>query len=106
MNYRYMRTIVLFDLPMETKPEQKQYRKFIKFLKKSGFIMFQKSVYTKLHINNSTLDNQKRLINKNLPSNGIVSILNITEKQFQTIEHLIGQRSSNIIDDDSRYVEL
>ena len=101
-----MRTILMFDLPMETSAERKQYRKFLKFIKSQGFIMMQKSVYVKLNINNSGLDSQKKLINQNLPPNGFISILNITEKQFQTIENLIGESMSLVLDDDQRYIEL
>ena len=101
-----MRTILMFDLPMETSAERKRYRKFLKFLKEQGFVMLQKSVYIKLNINSSVLETQKKEINKNVPQDGFVSILNITEKQFQTIEHLIGDSPSLIIDNDSRYIEL
>lgn len=43
--YRYMRSILMFDLPVLTATDRKNYRQFVKFLKQSGFIMFQESVY-------------------------------------------------------------
>ena len=51
MTYRYMRVIVLFDLPITTSENIRQYAKFRKFLLKSGFIMMQESVYCKLALN-------------------------------------------------------
>lgn len=40
-----MRSILMFDLPVLTATDRKNYRQFVKFLKQSGFIMFQESVY-------------------------------------------------------------
>ena len=53
MSYRYMRMILMFDMPVETAEERKAYRKFRKFLINEGFIMHQFSVYSKLLLNNS-----------------------------------------------------
>ncbi|MBT0897600.1 CRISPR-associated endonuclease Cas2, partial [Streptococcus infantarius] len=53
MSYRYMRMILMFDMPTETVEERKAYRKFRKFLLSEGFIMHQFSVYSKLLLNNS-----------------------------------------------------
>ena len=53
MNYRYMRMILMFDMPVDTVEERKAYRKFRKFLIDEGFIMHQFSIYSKLLLNNS-----------------------------------------------------
>ena len=47
MSYRFMRILVMFDLPTETSEERRDYRKFRKNLIKNGFIMMQESVYVK-----------------------------------------------------------
>ncbi|MCD0050694.1 CRISPR-associated endonuclease Cas2, partial [Streptococcus agalactiae] len=36
MSYRYMRMILMFDMPTETAEERKAYRKFRKFLLSEG----------------------------------------------------------------------
>ena len=54
MNYKFMRLMVFFDLPMLTDKDRREYNRFHKYLLKNGFIMMQKSVYTKLVINNVT----------------------------------------------------
>lgn len=46
MSYRYMRIIVMFDLPVGTASERKDYQQFRKYLVKSGFIMMQESIYS------------------------------------------------------------
>ena len=52
MNYRYMRLIVFFDLPVLTAANRRDYYLFRKYLIKSGFLMMQESVYSKLVQNN------------------------------------------------------
>ena len=51
-----MRILVMFDLPMETSEERRNYRKFRKNLIKNGFIMMQESVYVKLVMNQGSAD--------------------------------------------------
>ena len=51
MSYRFMRVLVMFDLPTETSLQRRNYRKFRKTLIKNGFIMMQESVYVKLAMN-------------------------------------------------------
>ena len=48
MSYRFMRVLVLFDLPVLTGDQRREYARFRKFLLKSGFLMLQESVYCKL----------------------------------------------------------
>ena len=48
MNNRFMRVIVMFDLPVITEKEKKIATKFRKFLLDEGFIMMQYSVYSRI----------------------------------------------------------
>jgi len=104
MNYRFMRVIVFFDLPMETAQEKRAYTAFRKFLIKNGFIQMQKSVYSKLAINKTVSNSIKLSIRKNLPKNGLIQLLEITENQFADVEFLVGESTSNILDSDKRLV--
>ena len=106
MNYRYMRLILFFDLPMETSLEKRDYRKFVKEIRKLGFYMLQKSVYIKLSIDAQNSNKTISLINKLLPKDGNIAVLSITEKQFNDIEFLLGESSSDVISDDLRFLEL
>ena len=56
MSYRFMRVLVMFDLPTETSIQRRNYRKFRKSLIKNGFIMMQESVYVKLAMNQGSAD--------------------------------------------------
>lgn len=103
---RFMRIIVLFDLPTETNEDKRAYRHFRKALMKDGFIMMQESVYTKLLTTPSVENSVKNLIRKNKPEKGIVQTLTVTEKQFSKMEFVMGEYHSDIIDTEERLVIL
>ena len=106
MNYKFMRLMLFFDLPMQTDKERREYNRFHKFLLKNGFIMMQKSVYTKLVINNVTSAAVKQRIRNNVPPEGVVEMLEITENQFSKIEYLAGEEQQLVIDSLDRIVEI
>ncbi len=106
MNYKFMRLLVFFDLPTLTDKDKREYQKFHKYLVQNGFIMMQKSVYSKLVINNMTSAAVKQRIKNNLPPKGIVELLEITENQFSGIEYLVGEEQQLTIDSLDRLVEV
>ena len=99
-----MRILLFFDLPTDTKRKRKIYSKFRKLLINEGFIMMQESVYTKLALNNSVVNSVKDKIYKNRPPKGIVQMLAITEKQFNSIEYIVGKKDSNVLDNTERMI--
>ena len=101
-----MRILLFFDLPTDTAKDRKIYSNFRKMLINEGFIMMQESVYTKLALNNSVVNSLKEKINKNKPPKGLVQMLTITEKQFNSIEYIVGEKDSNVLDDTERMVIL
>ena len=106
MTYRYMRVLVLYDLPVKSSENIREYTKFRKYLLKTGFMMMQESVYCKFALNttvaNAIIDN----LRKNRPEAGLVQVLTMTEKQFQKIEFIVGSSKSNVLDSDKRLVIL
>lgn len=104
--FRYMRSLLMFDLPVETAANRKAYQKFVKFLKKEGFIMFQKSIYVKLSINEVSAKLLEKTIANNLPNDGSVSMLVLTEKQFNSIIIMLGESTSDILSTVDRVVDL
>lgn len=101
-----MRLLIFFDLPTDTAKDRKRYREFRKLLINEGFIMMQESVYSKLTLNNSIANSTKDKIYKNKPPKGIIQMLTITEKQFSSIEYVIGEKTTNILDNTERMVVL
>ena len=94
----------MFDLPVTTPANLKEYREFRKFLLKSGFIMMQESVYTKLALNASVVNSIRDKIYKNKPPKGIVQMLTITEKQFNSIEYVVGNKDTDVLDNPERMI--
>ena len=101
-----MRVIVFFDLPVLTKADMRNYRKFRKYLISQGFVMMQKSVYSKITLNGSSSKTVISNVKKNKPPAGIVQILTVTEKQFQSIEYILGQNQSEVLDTVDRVVMI
>lgn len=97
---------MLFDLPITTSENIRQYTKFRKFLLKSGFVMMQESVYCKLALNATVAEAIVGNLRKNKPEAGLVQVLTMTEKQFQKIEFIVGTSKNNILDSDERLVIL
>lgn len=101
-----MRLILFFDLPVTTKAERFAYSRFRKFLLKSGFLMMQESVYTKLAPNQPVLDSIVEHVRKNRPEVGLVQMIAVTEKQYSRMEIVTGEFSTDILNDDRRHVVL
>jgi CRISPR-associated protein Cas2 len=101
-----MRIIVLFDLPTLTSDDRKNYRKFMKILNKNGFIMNQESFYSKIVLNNNSAESIKNILSKNCPPEGLVEILVITEKQYNSIIYITGKKKDGVIDSDERVVRI
>ncbi|MEZ7570101.1 CRISPR-associated endonuclease Cas2 [Streptococcus anginosus] len=106
MSYRYMRMILMFDMPVETAEERKAYRKFRKFLIKEGFIMHQFSVYSKLLLNSSANNALLERLKINNPKKGSITLLTVTEKQFSRMIYLNGEKDTSIANSDARLVFL
>lgn len=98
--------LIFFDLPVETSKERKEYAKFHKFLIKNGFIMMQKSVYSKLVINNVTSTAVKQKVSANVPPDGVVEMLEVTENQFSRIEYLVGNKQTLVEESMDRLIEV
>ncbi|MCQ8261303.1 CRISPR-associated endonuclease Cas2 [Streptococcus suis] len=106
MSYRYMRMILMFDMPTDTAEERKAYRKFRKFLLSEGFIMHQFSVYSKLLLNNSANTAMVARLKESNPRKGNITLLTVTEKQFARMIYLHGEANMSIGNTDSRIVIL
>lgn len=96
----------MFDLPVGTAKERSVARKFVKFLKDNGFVMFQESIYVKLCINETSAKSTEKIIKTHLPPQGLVSSLTLTETQFNSITYMLGDFQTDVITTDDRVIEL
>lgn len=106
MSYRYMRMILMFDMPTETADERKAYRNFRKFLLSEGFIMHQFSVYSKILLNGTASKAMVARLKQNNPKKGLITLLTVTEKQFSRMIYLSGEFDKCIGNSDDRIVFL
>jgi len=88
---KFMRILVFFDLPVKTKPERRAATQFLNFLLKDGYHMLQYSFYARTCNGMDAVEKHKKRLYTYLPDNGSIRMLVITEKQYQSIEILVGQ---------------
>jgi len=83
--------IVLFDLPVITPEERKAASGFRKSLLDQGFHMSQFSVYYRLLPGKEAVDGYIKNIRAQLPPQGKVDIITITDKQYEGIISFSGR---------------
>lgn len=88
-----MRIMVFFDLPVNTASNRREATRFRNFLLKDGYHMLQYSVYIRICNGVDSVDMHRRRLKGNLPKNGSVRLLVITERQFESVEVLVGPRT-------------
>lgn len=94
--YRVMWTLVMYDLPTETKKDRKIAAKFRKELLQDGFSMFQFSMYVRHSASSENADVHKRRVKGILPEHGKVGIIQITDKQFGQMEIFYGAKPQQL----------
>lgn len=93
--YRIMWLMLYFDLPVSTKSNRDEYTRFRNFLLDEGFEMTQFSVYMRHCASKEHSEAQVKRIEKQLPPEGKVYLINITDKQFsETIRFVQTKRIS------------
>lgn len=88
---RFMRILVFFDLPVKTKAQQREAAKFRKFLQNDGYYMLQYSVYVRICNGMDAVEKHRARIRSSIPDNGSIRLLVVTEKQYESIDILIGK---------------
>ena len=85
-----MRMLVFFDLPTVTKTDRRAYTLFRRFLLNDGYDMIQFSVYGRILNGNDAVQKHMQRLLANLPLEGSVRVLTVTEKQFASMKLLVG----------------
>lgn len=88
---RYMRLLVLFDLPVKRKEDRKAASLFRKFLIDDGYVMLQLSVYMRICRGQDMVDTHLRRLEANLPAKGSIRALQVTEQQYARMKFLAGK---------------
>lgn len=90
--YRIVWLYVMFDLPVETKAQRKHAAQFGKNLVKDGFGMHQFSVYIRHCASYESATVHINRIKHMVPDEGSVSILKVTDKQFESTVNFVGKK--------------
>ena len=90
-----MRLMVFFDLPTSSYQERHNYANFRRFLIQDGYEMIQYSVYGRITANHDDAAKHLKRLNLNLPPQGSVRALLITEKQYAAMKILVGKQTAS-----------
>lgn len=89
--YRSMWVVAMFDLPTDTQKARRQYTQFRKLLLENGFTMMQYSVYARHCASQENANVHIQRVERNVPPDGEVRILTITDKQFERMRIFWGK---------------
>ena len=102
--HRLMRILVFFDLPVKEKKERRAATRFRNFLLTDGYHMVQYSVYARVCNGSDSVEVHRRRLVSSLPPAGSVRMMIITEKQYTSIELLVGKPT--VYDKEQTYEQL
>jgi CRISPR-associated protein Cas2 len=86
-----MWVVTMFDLPVDTKAARRAYAQFRAFLLRDGFCRMQFSVYIRHCASEKNAHVHIRRIENQIPEDGEVRILTITDKQFERMRCFWGK---------------
>jgi CRISPR-associated protein Cas2 len=90
--WRYVWTMVFFDLPVKTKKERRAYTQFRKHLLKMGFVKLQFSVYARCDLGEERAAAIDGAVRSRLPPRGEVRLMQITDRQYGRMRVFVGKR--------------
>ena len=83
----------MFDLPVETAENRRDYTQFRKVLLKAGFVRLQYSVYARYIPSEEAAQVHRSTVRRALPPKGQVRLLAVTDHQFGKMEVFLGKKS-------------
>jgi CRISPR-associated protein Cas2 len=86
----------MFDLPVVTVEEKRQYTRFRKYLLREGFLQLQFSVYARFSASRENAQKYYRYIQSAVPPGGRVRLLMVTDKQFGDMVSLYGAKLEDV----------
>lgn len=101
-----MRLMIMFDLPVDTSEQRRNYRKFRKALIDEGFLMIQYSVYVRVCVSKQSATFMERRIATLAPVDGLVQSMMVTEKQYNAMHFLAGEFKQDVRNTADRTVVL
>lgn len=90
--------MVFFDLPVETKKDRSNYRRFVDNLERDGFTRFQYSIFLRHCPSQENAQVHSKRVKMHLPPKGHVVILQITDRQFGLMEIFMAAKPEKLPD--------
>lgn len=90
--YQAMWLFAMFDLPVKTKRDRKQYARFRHLLLDAGFSRLQYSVYARFCASEEIADTHRRRLQDKLPPHGQVRLMAVTDRQFAKMQVFFGEK--------------
>lgn len=90
--FRSMWLLAMFDLPMETKDQRREYAQFRKLLLRCGFVQLQYSVYARHAASEESIEPVRTKLRTGLPPHGEVRLMAVTDHQFGKMEVYYGKK--------------
>lgn len=94
--YRAMWLFALFDLPVTTVERRRAYAQFRKLLLRRGFCKLQFSVYARYFASEEASYAVRTVIRDQLPPEGQVRLLAVTDGQFGKQQVFQGKKSADV----------
>ena len=94
--YRSLWLIAMFDLPVETPTNKRDYTRFRKALLKDGFMMLQFSIYARYLPSEEAADSHRSTIRAVIPPLGQVRLMTVTDQQFGKMEVFYGRKPVSV----------
>jgi CRISPR-associated protein Cas2 len=88
-------SLIMFDLPVQTKTERREATQFRKLLVDNGYSMVQFSVYGKYSPTAHDSILIENFIKKHLPAHGEVRMLHLTDIQWAKAKRFISRKHSS-----------
>lgn len=101
--YRAMWLFTMFDLPVETRQQRREYSQFRKLLLKLGFTQLQLSVYARYSGSEESADAARNQIRACIPPHGQVRMIAVTDHQFGKMEYWFGKSRRRVEDPPMQY---
>jgi len=89
--YRGMWLLAMYDLPVKTVENRREYGRFRKILLRGGFMRLQLSVYARYIPSEEAAQVHRATIRRALPPRGQVRVLAVTDHQFGKMEVFLGK---------------
>lgn len=94
--YKSMWLFTMFDLPVATKTDRRNYTRFRNYLLDLGFSQMQYSVYARFCASEEIAETYRGKIKTKLPPDGFVRLIAVTDRQFGKMENFYGKRRQEI----------